>query len=151
MSRDLLMILAVEIPTCEGDIEGIQASDVCCPASCGECGGSGCSARDGGGLFSGREACCGSGVRSLNRVCSDTVGAPCVVPEGKFMYVARFFYRIVDRWSCCLSCLLRPTRGDSKSSKFAHVLQHSHQGVSPIFQTFGNRKTVSSMLSEARQ
>eukprot|EP00903_Cladosiphon_okamuranus_P019705 g18107.t1 len=68
--------------TCEGGIPGIQVSDVCCPTSCGTCGGSGCASRTGDGTFSGQEACCGGGVRGLGRICSDTVGAPCVVASG---------------------------------------------------------------------
>lgn len=43
--------------------------------------GVGCSGRDGGGDFIGSQACCGSGVRSLGRVCSAKVGAPCLVEE----------------------------------------------------------------------
>lgn len=67
---------------CENNIPGIQASNVCCPASCGTCGGPGCTGRDGGPNFSGKEACCGGGVRSLDRDCSVTGSAPCVFPEG---------------------------------------------------------------------
>lgn len=44
--------------------------------------GVGCSGRDGGSDFTGGQACCGGGVRALNRVCSSTVGAPCVVSDG---------------------------------------------------------------------
>ncbi len=80
-------------PKCDGGIPGIQASNVCCPATCGTCGGSGCSTRDGGDGFTGREACCGSGVRSLGRMCSATVGAPCVTPssgESKKRSACRF-------------------------------------------------------------
>ncbi|CAB1104644.1 unnamed protein product [Ectocarpus sp. CCAP 1310/34] len=58
---------------CDGGIVGIQASDVCCSASCGSCGGSGCSGRDGGS-----DACCGGGVRASGRFCSVTGEAPCM-------------------------------------------------------------------------
>lgn len=68
---------------CTTDVFGILAKDVCCPTSCGSCGGVNCSTRNGGDDFTGGEACCGSGVRSLDRICSATVGAPCVVAAGK--------------------------------------------------------------------
>eukprot|EP00903_Cladosiphon_okamuranus_P017040 g15705.t1 len=67
---------------CEGGIPGIQQRDVCCPVSCGSCAGAGCTQRDGGDSFTGREACCGGGVKSFGRVCSADVGAPCVIKEG---------------------------------------------------------------------
>eukprot|EP00752_Nemacystus_decipiens_P010085 g8987.t1 len=44
--------------------------------------GSGCSGRDGGDDFSGKEACCTSGVKDLDRTCSANVGAPCVLSDG---------------------------------------------------------------------
>ncbi|CAM9985070.1 unnamed protein product [Ectocarpus sp. 13 AM-2016] len=64
----------VEVPKCDGGIIGIQTIDVCCSLSCGSCGGSGCTARDGGS-----ESCCGGGVRASGRDCSVTGEAPCVV------------------------------------------------------------------------
>lgn len=73
---------------CEDSIPGIQSSNVCCPASCGSCGGTGCARRDGGLNFSGIEACCGGGVRSLDRDCSVTGAAPCVFPEGTAVFSA---------------------------------------------------------------
>eukprot|EP00992_Anisonema_acinus_P001392 TRINITY_DN10460_c0_g2_i1.p1 TRINITY_DN10460_c0_g2~~TRINITY_DN10460_c0_g2_i1.p1 ORF type:complete len:588 (+),score=120.52 TRINITY_DN10460_c0_g2_i1:57-1820(+) len=54
-------------PNCE---RGIQAGTACCAASCGECGGSGCSGRPGGG-----ESCCGSPVRAAESCI--TRGPPC--------------------------------------------------------------------------
>ena len=42
---------------------------LCCSASCGQCGGNGCSRRPGG-----QKACCGS---QIHRQCSATVGPPC--------------------------------------------------------------------------
>jgi len=91
--RSCAILLKWTGPTCEGGISGIQNNDVCCPASCGTCAGEGCSSRDGGDAFSGQEACCGGGVRSLNRVCSDTVGAPCVVSSGEPIVAS------VKRWT----------------------------------------------------
>eukprot|EP00903_Cladosiphon_okamuranus_P016205 g14953.t1 len=64
---------------CTAGVAGILEKGYCCPTSCGSCGGSGCSGRDGGDSFSGSEACCLSGVKSLGRTCSDDVAAPCVV------------------------------------------------------------------------
>ncbi|CAM9836675.1 unnamed protein product, partial [Ectocarpus fasciculatus] len=62
-----------EVETCDGGIVGIQVSDVCCSSSCGSCGGSGCTSREGGA-----EACCGGGVRASERYCSVTGEAPCI-------------------------------------------------------------------------
>ena len=45
--------------------------------------GNGCSGRDGGDDFTAGEACCTGGVATLGRVCSATVGAPCIVSDGK--------------------------------------------------------------------
>lgn len=45
--------------------------------------GNGCSGRDGGDDFTGHDACCKSGVEDLGRVCSATVGAPCIVSDGE--------------------------------------------------------------------
>eukprot|EP00903_Cladosiphon_okamuranus_P011266 g10624.t1 len=67
--------------TCVAGVPGILANDVCCPNSCGSCGGVGCSRRDGGGSFTGKEACCRGGVKTLDRICSSTVGAPCIVSD----------------------------------------------------------------------
>ena len=64
---------------CTADVAGYLDGSVCCPTTCGGCGGSGCSGNDGGEGFTGGEACCGSGVKKLGRVCSASVGAPCVV------------------------------------------------------------------------
>eukprot|EP00903_Cladosiphon_okamuranus_P020236 g18573.t1 len=67
---------------CMDGVPGIlYKGETCCPTSCGSCAGDGCSDRDGGDDFSGSEACCQSGVKSLGRVCSDTVGAPCLVSD----------------------------------------------------------------------
>ncbi|CAM9812970.1 unnamed protein product [Ectocarpus sp. 4 AP-2014] len=63
----------VAVPMCDGGIVGIQSSDVCCSSSCGSCGGSGCTGRDGG-----EDACCGGGVRASGRYCSVTGEAPCM-------------------------------------------------------------------------
>ncbi|CAM9918553.1 unnamed protein product, partial [Ectocarpus fasciculatus] len=84
--------LQAEAETCDGGIVGIQASDVCCSSSCGSCGGSGCTSRDGGA-----EACCGGGVRASGRYCSVTGEAPCITgpaptpaptPEGQWCSLA---------------------------------------------------------------
>ena len=54
--------------------KGVANKNVCCPASCGKCGGSGCASREGG------QKCCTSHVKKLDRKCSD-VAAPCVMTE----------------------------------------------------------------------
>eukprot|EP00752_Nemacystus_decipiens_P008459 g7561.t1 len=61
--------------TCPGNIPGINANDkVCCALSCGTCAGEGCSSRPGGA-----DACCGSGVKAAQGLCSETGEAPCVL------------------------------------------------------------------------
>eukprot|EP00903_Cladosiphon_okamuranus_P010558 g9984.t1 len=40
---------------CIDDVPGILKSDICCPLSCGSCGGSGCAGRDGGEEFTGQK------------------------------------------------------------------------------------------------
>ena len=57
-------------PTCA---TGIPSGNVCCAASCGECGGSGCGSRPGGA-----SNCCSGAIRSSGRLCA-TVGPPCVL------------------------------------------------------------------------
>ena len=57
-------------PTCE---YGIKNQNICCPLSCGECGGAGCGQRPGG-----QGSCCTSGVLETAKLCSSSV-APCVI------------------------------------------------------------------------
>lgn len=67
--------------TCSNGLAGYEASDVCCPLSCGQCGGSGCSERGDG--------CCTSKVKDSGVKCSESNSAPCnidsdtVDPVGK--------------------------------------------------------------------
>merc|ERR1712194_650169 len=49
---------------------------VCCPLSCGTCGGSGCSGRPGG-----KSACCGGGIRPTGTMCATVTDTACIVPE----------------------------------------------------------------------
>lgn len=60
-------------PTCS---RGISAGSACCAAQCGQCGGSGCGSRPGGGA-----QCCMSGVIGGNRGCNE-VGPPCEIGSG---------------------------------------------------------------------
>ncbi len=53
---------------------GLVQNDVCCPLSCGSCGGSGCSDRPGGA-----DACCTGAIRDSNRSCEE-FAPPCVLP-----------------------------------------------------------------------
>lgn len=52
---------------------GLCSGNVCCTASCGRCGGSGCNRLPGGAAN-----CCTSVIRSSGRVCTGNIGAPCV-------------------------------------------------------------------------
>ncbi len=59
------------------DCAGIASADgaVCCPLSCGTCGGDGCGARPGGGAD-----CCTGPILSSGAMCTE-VEAPCVLDE----------------------------------------------------------------------
>ncbi|WP_438015418.1 hypothetical protein WMF18_31720 [Sorangium sp. So ce315] len=54
--------------------DGVQSGSVCCKASCGTCGGAGCSGRPGGS-----NACCTGNIIAANTTCTGT-NAPCVLP-----------------------------------------------------------------------
>lgn len=58
-------------PECIG---GISRENVCCSASCGVCGGNGCSTRPGGST-----GCCMGNIQQRNVSCGDHQ-APCVIP-----------------------------------------------------------------------
>ena len=57
-------------PRCE---RGLSDGHVCCLASCGSCGGTGCDKRAGGG-----EGCCDGAIAAAARSC-DAHAAPCVI------------------------------------------------------------------------
>jgi len=56
---------------------------VCCDAECGQCGGSGCGSRPGGG-----SRCCTSRVMSRGRQCSDGSDVDCLVAPGPVALIA---------------------------------------------------------------
>lgn len=59
--------------------DGVFNGATCCSATCGTCGGSGCSSRGDDG-----EECCTSSIVASGVLCSETGGkAPCVVVEGE--------------------------------------------------------------------
>eukprot|EP00752_Nemacystus_decipiens_P006649 g5977.t1 len=58
---------------CSNGLPGYEASDVCCPLSCGTCGGSGCSQLG--------EGCCTSDVKDSGELCSETMAAPCIIDD----------------------------------------------------------------------
>jgi len=49
---------------------------ICCPRSCGTCGGSGCGGRPGG-----TNRCCAGRINERNRVCSGPSQTACVIPR----------------------------------------------------------------------
>lgn len=59
-------------PNC---LNGIPSENVCCPKSCGECGGEWCSQLKGGG-----DNCCVNTIQEANYSCSLSP-APCVIPN----------------------------------------------------------------------
>ena len=56
-------------------IDGVQYGNVCCPASCGTCGGPGCSSRPGGSL------CCYGTISSMAVPCTSPAQTACVIPS----------------------------------------------------------------------
>ncbi|CAN0159004.1 unnamed protein product, partial [Scytosiphon promiscuus] len=60
--------------TCSNGLPGYEASKVCCPLSCGTCGGPGCSKLGDG--------CCTSDVKDSGALCSETKAAPCIIGDG---------------------------------------------------------------------
>eukprot|EP00752_Nemacystus_decipiens_P012710 g11261.t2 len=65
--------VVVDGQTCSNGVPGYEASNVCCPLSCGTCGGSGCSQLG--------EGCCTSDVKDSGDLCSETMAAPCNIDE----------------------------------------------------------------------
>ena len=57
---------------------GIAGGTICCAASCGQCGGSGCQARPGGSAM-----CCSGRIRSSAVFCEDNGGVPPCVSRGQ--------------------------------------------------------------------
>ena len=55
----------------------LDGSEVCCAASCGTCGGPGCSARSGGA-----EGCCWGTITEAGRTCSAPGDTACLMPPG---------------------------------------------------------------------
>ena len=55
-----------------------NGGDICCAASCGSCGGSGCDKRSGGAT-----QCCEGPIRRAKQKCSVTGGAPPCISDGE--------------------------------------------------------------------
>ena len=55
---------------------GIQSGEVCCAASCGTCGGSGCSGQPGGS-----SQCCKTTIRDSGVACATPSDTGCIVPS----------------------------------------------------------------------
>ena len=82
-------------PTCEN---GLLNNGICCLSSCGQCGGSGCSSREGGSL-----GCCGGVIETSERYCNET-SAPCkIVEEIKEEPDPTCENGLLDNGICCLS------------------------------------------------
>eukprot|EP00903_Cladosiphon_okamuranus_P021365 g19635.t1 len=60
-------------PQCSNGLDGYETADVCCPLSCGKCGGAGCSKLG--------EGCCTRRVKESGDLCSETNAAPCVIRD----------------------------------------------------------------------
>eukprot|EP00752_Nemacystus_decipiens_P001722 g1665.t1 len=74
---DAPMFLLPGQETCSNGIEGIDANGVvCCPLSCGECAGEGCSLRPGG-----ISDCCGGTIKDSGVYCGESGEAPCIIGD----------------------------------------------------------------------
>eukprot|EP00903_Cladosiphon_okamuranus_P009656 g9189.t1 len=62
--------------TCPDGTVGVEDDNevVCCPLSCGECAGPGCSGRPGGA-----DDCCGGNIKDSEVMCSTSGTAPCIL------------------------------------------------------------------------
>ncbi|CAM9580167.1 unnamed protein product, partial [Scytosiphon promiscuus] len=78
--QPLMLLAALVLPgavvqaqTCSNGLAGYEDNDVCCPLSCGTCGGEGC------GLLG--DGCCTSEVKDSGEMCSTAGSAPCIIDE----------------------------------------------------------------------
>lgn len=65
-------VSAEDVPAFAGAEAGICSGSVCCPTACGQCGGTKCQMRPGGG-----ENCCHSLIKAAGKSCASN-GPPCV-------------------------------------------------------------------------
>eukprot|EP00041_Stephanoeca_diplocostata_P032809 m.1062510 g.1062510 ORF g.1062510 m.1062510 type:complete len:503 (-) comp24215_c0_seq18:1654-3162(-) len=80
-------------PTCAtGTMTSSHSDDICCSASCGVCGGTGCNDRPGGS-----DSCCAGSILSANVSCAEH-GPPCVV---RCQWCSLY---LDDHCSCTLLC-----------------------------------------------
>lgn len=70
LSREANPVLQYPAEFCPG----IRAGAACCPSSCGQCGGSGCSRHPGGA-----NSCCTGNILRAEDFCSSVCMAPCLV------------------------------------------------------------------------
>lgn len=78
---------------CMGDA-GILRGDICCEASCGTCGGTGCAKRG-----NGAESCCTNKIEAAGKTCSETGMAPCIV-DGELSFFPRRGDVVVGHHTC---------------------------------------------------
>eukprot|EP00419_Tripos_fusus_P025424 CAMPEP_0172707542 /NCGR_PEP_ID=MMETSP1074-20121228/50029_1 /TAXON_ID=2916 /ORGANISM="Ceratium fusus, Strain PA161109" /LENGTH=198 /DNA_ID=CAMNT_0013530367 /DNA_START=104 /DNA_END=701 /DNA_ORIENTATION=+ len=64
-------------PKCESGILDFF-KNVCCPKSCGKCGGRGCETRPGG-----PRACCTQNIEPTRRICQTSGETKCIMPPGE--------------------------------------------------------------------
>eukprot|EP00752_Nemacystus_decipiens_P017643 g15814.t1 len=64
--------------TCSNGLAGYEhtGKQVCCPLTCGACGGSGCGGREGGA-----DSCCSSTIVDNAVLCSESGEAPCIIND----------------------------------------------------------------------
>lgn len=64
--------VSADVPSFAGAEAGICSGSVCCPTMCGQCGGSKCQTRPGGG-----DNCCHSLIKKSGKSCANN-GPPCI-------------------------------------------------------------------------
>eukprot|EP00752_Nemacystus_decipiens_P009556 g8536.t1 len=70
----LLPVVMTQAQTCSNDLDGYEASGVCCDVECGQCGGVGCSSVGPGG-----NSCCTANIKTSGIMCSESGAAPCII------------------------------------------------------------------------
>ena len=119
-------VLSVGNPIGEAGGQGTDPTTVCCPRSCGRCGGQGCEARPGGA-----DACCHNTIRESRAMCT-VHAAPCLVYGRGYLYKVEFTTGSLPDAGTKGKVFVQ-LNGQRGSTNY-HVIQHS--GMSHARETF---------------
>ena len=75
--------------TCRNGFTGFEANGVCCSASCGTCGGTGCL-----NLSGGPDDCCTAAILASGVTCDDSGAAPCILSDVEGVLLLLYLYRL---------------------------------------------------------